>query len=222
MDVFIEQGQKKIFAGAVEWPGWSRSGKTEADALQALLDFGPRYARVVQAAGLEIVVPKAATGFQVTERHPGDSTTDFGAPSAVLEADRPPLDQPVLSQSSSILQACWAAFDRAVDHAEGRELRKGPRGGGRDLDRILDHVLQADLSYLRKLAWKYRPQESSGPREEIPRARIAILDALQAALRGELPERGPRGGVLWPPRYFIRRVTWHVLDHVWEIEDRML
>jgi hypothetical protein len=25
----------------------------------------------------------------------------------------------------------------------------------------------------------------------------------------------------WPPRYVVRRAAWHVLDHAWEIEDRI-
>ena len=41
------------------------------------------------------------------------------------------------------------------------------------------------------------------------------------AASGEMPERGPRGGVLWKPRYFVRRAAWHALDHAWEIEDRL-
>jgi hypothetical protein len=45
--------------------------------------------------------------------------------------------------------------------------------------------------------------------------------ALAAGARGELPERGPRGGARWTPRSFVRRVAWHVLDHAWEIEDRL-
>jgi hypothetical protein len=49
-----------------------------------------------------------------------------------------------------------------------------------------------------------------------------MLDALEASARGEIPARGPRGGRRWSPRYFVRRATWHILDHVWEIEDRML
>jgi hypothetical protein len=24
----------------------------------------------------------------------------------------------------------------------------------------------------------------------------------------------------WPTTYAIRRFTWHVIDHIWEIEDR--
>jgi hypothetical protein len=50
--------------------------------------------------------------------------------------------------------------------------------------------------------------------------RQAMLKALESAARGEIPERGPRGGVRWTPRYFVRRSAWHVVDHVWEIEDR--
>ena len=47
-----------------------------------------------------------------------------------------------------MLRACWRAFDRAAAKAEGVELRKGPRGGGRDLDQIVEHVLDADGAYL--------------------------------------------------------------------------
>ena len=49
----------------------------------------------------------------------------------------------------------------------------------------------------------------------------AVLEALGAAARGEVPPRGPRGGVRWAPRYFVRRVVWHVLDHARELEDRL-
>jgi hypothetical protein len=24
----------------------------------------------------------------------------------------------------------------------------------------------------------------------------------------------------WPVRYMVRRMVWHVVDHVWEMEDR--
>jgi hypothetical protein len=45
--------------------------------------------------------------------------------------------------------------------------------------------------------------------------------AALAAAAGEVPAQGPRGGTRWPPRYFARRAAWHILDHVWEIEDRI-
>jgi hypothetical protein len=57
--------------------------------------------------------------------------------------------------------------------------------------------------------------------EALRLTREAIQQALEVAMKEGLPEKGPRGGVIWPARYFGRRVAWHVLDHAWEIEDRI-
>jgi hypothetical protein len=48
------------------------------------------------------------------------------------------------------------------------------------------------------------------------------LTSLEAAARGELPRVGPRGGLRWTPRFYVRYSAWHILDHAWEIEDRLL
>jgi hypothetical protein len=40
-----ESTPKRTFAGAIDWPGWRRSGRDAAAARQALVDYGPRYAR---------------------------------------------------------------------------------------------------------------------------------------------------------------------------------
>ncbi len=58
--------------------------------------------------------------------------------------------------------------------------------------------------------------------KQIKLKRGQIMSALDAAVNVGLPERGPRGGLIWPPRFFVRRVVWHVLDHAWEIEDRII
>ena len=81
-------------------------------------------------------------------------------------------------------------------------------------------MLGADVSYLTRLAWKHKPGNAEDLSEELGHTRQAILRALAAAVRGEIPTQGPRGGAIWPPRFFVRRVAWHVLDHLWEIEDR--
>ena len=49
--VAIEGTRKKVFASALEWPGWSRSGKTPESAIENLLAYAPRYGPVVVAAG---------------------------------------------------------------------------------------------------------------------------------------------------------------------------
>lgn len=216
MDVYLELGKKKVFAGAVDWPGWSRGGRSEEEALSALLRYGPRYAAVVARAGLEL----EPLAFTVVERLPGGAGTDFGAPEVIPAADRELIYTHDLARLGSILTACWEAFDAAAAAAVGIELRKGPRGGGRELEGITRHVLEAEQGYLSRLAWKVDKSQAANLNEEMRLTRQAIMDALSAAERGEIPERGPRGGVIWPARYFVRRVAWHVLDHAWEIEDR--
>ncbi|MBE7551450.1 MAG: hypothetical protein HS126_10295 [Anaerolineales bacterium] len=222
IDVYLEIGQKRTFAGAIDWPGWCRSGRDEAAALQALLDSGPRYARILRSARLGFQAPTDASAFTVIERLEGDSTTDFGAPSIAPSSDAQPVDDAELKRLQKLLKACWQAFDKAVQTASGKELRKGPRGGGRDLEGITRHVLGAEAGYLSALGWKLKQGEAEELSEELARTRQAGLDALAAAAHGEIPVRGPRGGVRWTPRYFVRRAAWHVLDHVWEIEDRLL
>jgi hypothetical protein len=157
----------------------------------------------------------------VVERLEGTPTTDFGAPDIAPSADSLPLDAADLRRFSALLKACWQEFDAAVSAAAGRELRKGPRGGGRELEKIVEHVLGSDAAYLRSLGWKPRTSKDASPSEALAETRQSILEGLEAAAGGQLPERGPRGGALWSPRYFVRRSAWHVLDHAWEIEDRV-
>ena len=186
--VFIEIGKKRVFAGAIDWPGWCRSGRDEKTALQALIDYGPRYAQVLRSKEIEFQVPIDASDLIVTERmrltsgelgmfapftrkmH-GNTTTDFGVPAITLDADREPIDRMEFERLQILLLACWGAFDSAVQRAAGRELRKGPRGGGRDLEKILDHVLEADQGYLARLAWKHKREGGKNPVEELSQTR---------------------------------------------------
>ncbi|MFC1997767.1 hypothetical protein ACFLXI_09240, partial [Chloroflexota bacterium] len=87
-------------------------------------------------------------------------------------------------------------------------------------EKIIEHVVEADRQYLRRLAQSYKREKGSSAAHELPRIRKVIFKALDMAERGEIPEQGSRGGIIWPARYLVRRVAWHVLDHSWEIEDR--
>jgi len=219
--IYLEVGRRRTFAGALDWPGWCRSGKDEATALQALLAYAPRYAQVLQPTGLAFTPPGDVAQLQVVETLPGNAVTDFGAPATTPTADARPVTEAESQRFITVLRACWQAFDAAVRQAEGKELRKGPRGGGRDLGKIVAHVAEAEASYLRRLGWKLKPVPDEPPEATLRRTHQAVVEALTAAVRQELPERGPRGGKLWAPRYFVRRAAWHVLDHAWEIEDRL-
>ena len=221
INVFVESGKRKTFVGAIDRPGWVRWGRDEATAMASLLAYGPRYAGILNAVGIQFQPPATAASFHVLERHQGNATTDFGAHDIILDCDSELVNQVDFQRWLDILQASWDAFDQAAIRAKGKTLRKGPRGGGRDLEKIKLHVLQADQAYLRRIAWRVRKMEERSILDQMDAARSMIRQALQSAVEKGLPEKGPRGGVIWPLRFFIRRVIWHVLDHAWEIEDRL-
>lgn len=219
--IYLEIGKKRAIAGALDWPGWCRSGRDEAAACQALLAAAPRYAAILQAAQISFQPPPDMDQFTVVERVSGTTTTDYGVPDHAPAADHAPFDANALMRAKTFLTAYWQAFERAIAAATGKSLRKGPRGGGRELDAIVSHVVDAEKSYLAKLGWKgtkFTATDLAGARAEMP---AAIFAGLTAAVAGELPKQGPRGGEIWLPHYYVRRSAWHLLDHIWEIEDRI-
>jgi hypothetical protein len=218
VEVALESGAKRTFASAIEWPGWSRSGRDEASAIEALLSYAPRYLAVIASRGLKFEPPELS----VVERHKGNATTDFGAPNAHLAADATPVSADEKERLLTILRASWDALERAATAAVGKELQKGPRGGGRSVDRVLEHVLAGHQSDLRQIYWREKRPDAASVPEVIEQTKRGDAAALAFAASGEMPEHGPRGGELWTPRHFVRRAAWHILDHAWEIEDRII
>jgi hypothetical protein len=209
--VYLEAGQKRTFACALDWPGWCRSARGGDAALEALTAYVPRYAKVAARAGLTL--PRITVAdLDVVATLDGTMTTDFGAPDAIPAADLQRVDSRTARRDVALLDAAWAELDAVVAGAPAT-LRKGPRGGGRDRDAIVDHVHEAERGYARKLGIRMTAQEWRDGHITLLRARYR--DVLGAASNGQPPvERG------WPPRYVTRRIAWHALDHAWEIEDR--
>ena len=211
--VILEVGRKRVFACATDWPGWCRSGRGEEQALEALAAYLPRYAPVAERAGLELP-PAAADAFTVVERLPGTAGyTDFGAPGEIAASDHDPLTAADAGRIAALTAASWAVFDDVAGSAPA-ELRKGPRGGGRDRDQIIEHVLGAEAAFARKIGVRHR-KPAIGDEAAIAAMRSAITGALGRASDGATPLPGG-----WPVRYAARRIAWHVLDHAWEIEDK--
>jgi hypothetical protein len=218
--VYLETAPKRAFAVAVDWPGWARSGKTDADALAALVASAPRYAKVAKRAGEPFELPRDVDALSVVERIKGGSGTEFGVPSATPAADREPIRDRDLERLTRLLKASWATFDSAAKAAQGRTLRKGPRGGGRDLRKMVGHVLEAELAYVRQLGSAHKPAPRAAESDAMAAARKAEVEALGFRARGEPIPKPTAVKNPWEPRYFVRRSAWHVLDHAWEIEDR--
>jgi hypothetical protein len=194
--IYLEEGAKSVFAVSLDWPGWCRRAATVDDALDELDRYRDRYGAAVGG--------KFDPGsLDVIGTVPGNGTTDFGAPDARGPWDEEALAPAELTRQVGLLQASWTAFDRVVASSSAA-LRKGPRGGGRDRDAVVDHVREAERSYGRKIGARVPP------RTAWPDQRAAIAAALLSS----------PSDIQWPIGYAIRRLAWHVLDHAWEIEDK--
>ena len=195
--VYVEQGAKKAFASAAGWPGWCRSGKDEARALEALAAYVPRYAKVTRLAGIELA--EDATDFEVVEHLPGNATTDFGAPGVPSKEEANPQSPAASTRMLALLDAAWTYLDQ-VRATAPEALRKGPRGGGRDREKMYAHVIEAELGYSRHIGLRLKEPDR---------------DAVREALRHTNQDNR------WPAAYMARRIAWHALDHAWEMEDRI-
>lgn len=206
--VVIEAVEKRAFASAVAWPGWSRSGKDGALAVERLASYAPRYALVARKAGLSFPDRVAIDDLEVAERSAGNASTAFGVPGRVAELDLHRVSSADARRLTDIVIACWEVLDEVAAGAPA-ELRKGPRGGGRDRDKVIAHVAEAERSYARSIGLRL-PETTP-----VTDVRDAIVEVLGLSSDGS-----PLPGGAWTQRYAARRIAWHVLDHAWEIEDR--
>jgi hypothetical protein len=135
----------------------------------------------------------------VIERLEGNATTDFGAPATPARAERKPMSTAETRRMVALVDACWKYLDKVRANAPN-ELRKGPRGGGRDTEKIYEHVLDSELEYAKRIGLRLKKPD-----------RKALLESFGDPNRDEK----------WPVAYAARRTAWHALDHAWEIEDRI-
>jgi hypothetical protein len=192
--VCVELTPKQAVASALDWPGWCRAGRDEGAALEALADYAGRYAPVAAQAGVSF---PATVAFDIIERVPGGPAAAFAAPECrrpfpqvTAEAERATVTPAAARLLAGLVTAVWATFDQIAD-ASPAELRKGPRGGGRDRDQIIGHVLGADTAYARKLGIKHT-QPATGPAIGVLREAIAaVVGALRTA-HWSYPTAGPR------------------------------
>jgi hypothetical protein len=212
--VAIEATPKKAFATAVDWPGWSRSGKTPELALDTLVAYATRYAPVAAEAGEPFPTgPLAVDDFEVIEEARGGSGTAFGVPGRVTDADRRRTTAAEGDRLRRLVAAAWTTFDKVAATAPA-ELRKGPRGGGRDRDKMIGHVVEADGAYAREIGLRLEAPVP-GDRAAVEAMRAAVLEAIGAPSDGS-----PLADRKWTARYAASRIAWHALDHAWEMEDR--
>lgn len=214
----IERGPKgkRSVAFSLDWPGWSRGAKTSDLAVETLESYRVRYRPVARLAKMTREFD-AAGPLEIVEDRVGPGSTDFwGISFAPSSAEHGSMSKAELERGITLLRACWAFFD-GVAARVSPQMRKGPRGGGRDRDTIIRHTIRNESEdFARRLGLRipeYAAMSPDGLREH----RATYVAAMRAYNSGE-GKRMPS----WTLQFLIRHSAFHTLDHAWEMEDKDL
>ena len=214
--VMLEIGPKgkKVAAVAPDWPGLERGATTGEAAIERLLSYVPRYATVTKLAGMEAAFSTTPI-VDVVEHYLGTGSTDFwGISFAFSGIDQQAMSAKALERELTLMRACWAVFDDVRSRVSA-EMQRGPRGGGRDRERIVQHTFAAQLDWAKGLG-VLTPLDAMLTGEGLNAHRDAYCNAIRA-----LHSQGKMART-WPLRYLIRHTAYHTLDHAWEMEDKDL
>jgi hypothetical protein len=205
---------KKVVAVAPDWPGLARGAKTGEDAIERLRSYMLRYAQVAKRAEMDAEFD-AITNVDVVEQYAGTGSTDFwGISFGFSSIDKHGMSGDELERELTLMQACWAFFDDVRSRVSA-ELQKGPRGGGRDRDRIVGHIFANEQDWAKGLG-VHTPDGAMLTGEGLKAHRDAYCHAIR-----DYHAQGKLAGK-WPLRYLIRHTAFHTLDHAWEMEDKDL
>jgi len=208
---------KRVAAFAIDWPGWGRGAKTPDEAVELLEAYRDRYRRVARYAGLESAFATAGE-LEILEDHVGVGSTDFwGISFAPSSFEQGPMPEDELERKLALLEAAWRFFDEVAERVSP-EMLKGPRGGGRNRDEIVRHVLaneQGDL--VGRVGVVTPPGEYRTP-DSLRAHRGDYL----AALRDYNAQGKMARGRNWTIALLLRHTAYHALDHAWEMEDKDL
>jgi hypothetical protein len=215
----IERGPKgkRAVAFALDWPGWSRGAKSAELALETLESYRERYRPVAELAGMAGEF-EAAGPLEVVEDRVGTGSTDFwGISFSPCSAEQEPMADAALDRGITLLQACWAFFD-GVAARVSPEMQKGPRGGGRDRDRIIRHTIRTESEDFAKQVGLRIAEEAALSPDGLRQHRESYVTAMRAYNAGEVKRRMRS----WTLAFLIRHSAYHTLDHAWEMEDKDL
>lgn len=215
----IERGTKgkRAVAFSLDWPGWSRGARTAELALTTFEAYRERYRPVADLAGLAREFD-AVGALEIVEDKVGTGSTDFwGISFSPAATEQGPMGEAELERGITLLRACWAFFD-GVAARVSPEMRKGPRGGGRDRNRIIRHTIRTESEDFAKQVGLRIPEEAALTPDGLRQHRETYV----AAMRAYNADEATRRMRSWTLPFLIRHSAFHTLDHAWEMEDKDL
>jgi hypothetical protein len=161
---------------------------------------------------------EAAGPLEITEERVGTGSTDFwGISFSPSSTEHGPMSDAEFDRAVTLLRACWEFFD-GVAARVSPEMRRGPRGGGRDRDRIIRHTIRNESEEFAKQVGIRIPEEAALSPDGLRQHRKDYIIAMRAYNAGEVTRKMRS----WTLPFLIRHSAYHTLDHAWEMEDKDL
>src|SRR4029453_8434103 len=177
------KGKRRVALG-IDWPGGRGGARSAELALETLESYRERYRPVPGLAGMAREFD-AAGPLEIVEDRVGTGSTAFWgisfSPSAIEQG---PMGEAELERGITLLRACWAFFD-GVAARVSPEMRKGPRGGGRDRDQLTRHTIRTESEDFAKQVGLRIPERAALPPDGLRKHRETYVAAMRAYNAGE-------------------------------------
>jgi hypothetical protein len=231
LPVWVESGYDGgRFAGWVpSVPGVLAVADSHVRAVTLALTNTARVRGWLEAHGDEAGIPRmwrAELAGDVAATADGDYEVN-----ATLPTDRRPVDD--VEVASAILRLGWSREDLLVVagriaalEATAGALPTDDAGGERQPDEVLRHVAGSEVWLLGRLpaAGRYEgPMDGVPVTETLAGSRAWFVSRLETLGRGDDGvEIADRHGETWTLAKVLRRIQAHGLDHLWELERRLI
>jgi hypothetical protein len=215
----VERGpkNKRSVAFSLDWPGWNRGAKSAELAVETLEAYRARYRAIADLAGMAREFDDVGP-LEIVEERVGTGSVDFwGISFSASSTEHGPLSDAEFDHKIRLLRASWTFFDGVAARVSS-EMRKGPRGGGRDRNRIIRHTIRTESEEFAKQVGLRIPEEAALTPDGLRQHRETYVEAMRAYNAGEVAKQMRS----WTLPFLIRHSAFHTLDHAWEMEDKDL
>ena len=161
----------------------------------------------------------AAGPLEIVEDRIGTGSTDFwGISFSPSSTEHDTLSDAELERRLTLLQAAWAYFDDIAARVS-TEMRAGPRGGGRDRDKIIRHVIRVEsLDFAKQVGVLEEDDGVALTPVALRQHRANFVAGMRDYNAGKVAKQMRS----WTLPFLIRHAAFHTLDHAWEMEDKDL
>jgi ribosomal protein S18 acetylase RimI-like enzyme len=236
--VWLEPGYDHGRYGAwlLDWPGSFTWGPTREGAMARVQSEASRHVRWLVSHGEPAMAPET-DAMEVAEEVPATWLNDGYERNATFEADRAAVSDVELETAIRRLGHARADLTALIERVRAFERDGGAlpleertddaakhSSPGRRSDEVLRHIATAEIWLASRLdrSLRYERQRAVEPVSDLQATRAWVMERLRELWARDAALSGTDGkGETWTLRKVLRRLLYHSLDHLLELDRRL-